>query len=295
MVEKWRVCWYSGCQLIARFLSDNLSMGIISIQSFYTTSLQGVLSIIESFQRSIERADRLHLIQNFFLIHQSDFVQYDSTQIHFLQRRQDQINRALQKNLNHPYTSTVSILYNDTSTESYINGLDLENRHKMILIKVPGRVGLERAWHYINRNLIGKVVCMINAGITLGDGVKHINIPLFKKDNISLALTKTYRHDDACSDSAMEYDGAERSCTGDDTNISNIDAFIFSMKQRLLPESFQYLSSKLDLLAHESVLVSFLRDKLNYNVWNPCKLIHVYQEHCDNIEANNAPNDSDKF
>jgi len=218
-----------------------------------------------------DQDDRLHLLQEFFIFTSEDYRarKLEGVPLEDIEKRQEEFNKVLQRNLNHPFTSTLTIVHNDTNLRTYLDNLELRNNQKLKLIHIYDE----------------PTVMIIHQDNVLGEGVERINIKRFKKENIAYALTRTVE---------------EGSCQGGNTTLNHTtgpyckkggeygwshDAFVFSIKHELPTEMFNILNFKADQMGQESRLIWFFQHVLKYRVLNPCFVINVYHQHCSYVRT----------
>ena len=248
--------------------------------------------------RSHDSVDGLHLLQEFFIITSTDYISRKNTceqhthhqhlrDVPFqdILKRQEEFNSVLQRNLNHPLTSTLTIVHNDTSLKSYLNNLNLKNSEKLNLVYIAEGASVRNEFLYINRYMLNKVVMILHQDNVLGEGVERINIARFKNENISYSLTRTVEEGACQGDQhSLNYTTGVHCKRGGQYGHSH-DAFVFSLKQEYPIKTFDVLNFNADTLGQESKLIWFFKTILNYRVTNPCLVIHVYHQHCSNIHT----------
>ena len=82
--------------------------------------------------------DGLHLLQEFFLINSNIYKErmhlgLESEAI--LDKRQDEIDSCLQRNLMHRCTASITIFHDDPNVPEYISRFDLINKEKLIFVQ----------------------------------------------------------------------------------------------------------------------------------------------------------------
>ena len=108
-----------------------------------------------------------------------------------LQIRQKEHATVLQRNLNHSLISSVHIITaSRKEMEEYLRGLDLQNRHKVVVVESNQWDTMQGIFQYISDNLADKDVMYANGDIYLGNGFEKVDVNVLRKKNIFYALSR---------------------------------------------------------------------------------------------------------
>ena len=74
--------------------------------------------------------------------------------------------------------------------EEYLRGLDLQNRHKVVVVESNQWDTMQGIFQYISDNLADKDVMYANGDIYLGNGFEKVDVNVLRKKNIFYALSR---------------------------------------------------------------------------------------------------------
>ena len=184
-----------------------------------------------------------------------------------LQSRQKEHATVLQRNLNHSLISSVHIITaSRKEMEEYLRGLDLQNRHKVVVVESNQWYKMQEIFQYISDNLGDKDVIYANGDIYLGDGFEKVNVNVLRKKNIFYALSRQGKQEEACK--MKDY------CGGDVQYIGSHDAFLFHLKKPI-PEALKVLEYKIWDFGAANILIGVFNQLLHYCALNPCTILEV--------------------
>ena len=200
--------------------------------------------------------------------------------------REQEHSTVLQRNLNHSLITTVHIMTGDkVGMEEYLRGLDLPNRHKLVVVESEEWDTMRGVFQYISDNLADKDVMYANGDIYLGNGFEKVDASALSKRHIFYALTRLGKQEEACK--------MEDFCGGDLQYIGAHDAFLFHLKEPIPEEALKELEFKIWDYGAENVLIGVFNKLLHYCTLNPCKILEIYHLHCsgarrlDRVRINN--------
>ena len=113
----------------------------------------------------------------------------------------------------------------------------------------------------------------------MGAGVELIDAELFRNEDICYSLTWTVEPGACPQAKALAH------CGYNSRYFGSHDAFVFSIKKERHVNDFAVLNFNGDSDGQENVLIWFFRNVLHYRVLNPCKVIHIYHQHCSKIHT----------
>ena len=196
-----------------------------------------------------------------------------------LNLREQEHATVLQRNLNHSLITSVHIITADKVTmEEHLRGLDLPNRHKVVVVESKQWNTMRGIFQYISDNLADKDVMYANGDIYLGNGFEKVDACLLNKRNIFYALTRLGKQEEACK--------MEDYCGGDVEYIGAHDAFLFHLNEPIPEEALKELEYKIWDFGGENVLMGVFNKLLHYCILNPCKILEIYHLHCSAARRN---------
>ena len=74
--------------------------------------------------------------------------------------------------------------------EEYLRGLDLPNRHNVVVVESNQWDTTKGIFQYISDNLADKDVMYANGDIYLGNGFEKVDVNVLRKKNIFYALSR---------------------------------------------------------------------------------------------------------
>ena len=187
--------------------------------------------------------------------------------------REQEHSTVLQRNLNHSLITSVHIMTADkVGMEEYLRGLDLPNRHKIVVVESKEWNTMRGVFQYISDNLADNDVMYANGDIYIGNGFEKVNASALSKKHIFYALTRLGKQEEACK--------MEDFCGGDLQYIGSHDAFLFHLKEPIPEEALKELEFKIWDFGAENVLIGVFNKLLHYCTLNPCKILETYHLHC---------------
>ena len=193
--------------------------------------------------------------------------------------RQKEHATVLQRNLNHSLITSVHIITaSRKEMEEYLHGLDLPNRHKVVVAESKQWDTMRGVFQYISDNLADKDVLYANGDIYLGNGFEKVDANVLSERNIFYALSRLGKQEEACK--------MEDYCGGDVQYIGAHDAFLFHLNEPLPEEALKELEFKIWDYGAENILIGVFNKLLHYCTLNPCKVLECYHLHCSAARRN---------
>ena len=186
--------------------------------------------------------------------------------------REQEHATVLQRNLNHPLISRIHVLTDRDGMEEYLRGLDLQNKHKLVVVKNKQWDTYRGIFQYISDNLTDKDVMYVDGDIYLGNGFEKVDANVQSKRNIFYALSRLGKQEEKCK--MQEY------CGGDFQYLGAHDAFLFHLKGAVPEQALKELEYKCWDYGAENVLIGVFQQLLHYCRLNPCKILESYHLHC---------------
>ena len=194
--------------------------------------------------------------------------------------REQEHATVLQRNLNHPLISRIHVLTADRGgMEEYLRGLDLQNRHKLLVVENKQWDTYRGIFEYISDNLTDKDVMYANGDIYLGNGFEKVDANVLSKRNIFYALSRLGKQEEKCK--------MQDFCGGDFQYLGAHDAFLFHLKEALPEQALKELEYKCWDYGAENVLIGVFQQLLHYCTLNPCKILESYHLHCSGAHHGN--------
>ena len=190
-----------------------------------------------------------------------------------LRLRQQEHATVLQRNLNHSLINSVHIMTaSKAEMEEYLRGLDLPNRHKVVVVESKQWDMMRGIFQYISDNLVGKDVMYANGDIYLGNGFEKVDANALSSRNIFYALSRLGKQEENCK--MQDY------CGDDVQYIGAHDVFLFHLKEPLPEGALKALEFKIWDYGAENILIGVFNKLLHYCTLNPCKILESYHLHC---------------
>ena len=242
----------------------------------------------EEIELDVEDDGRFHIVTNVVLTthrHYNVDLLYDDnrrpTEIE-LQRRQAEIEVALQKNLNSKYVAAVHVLYYHPAVHSYLMRLQMENSKKLVLHLTRRDPTVAINLDYIQKYLRHKFVLLMNQDNYLGEGWDDVDISALRTRRVAYALT---RH--AVTERFPCNAARSASCNPGAVYLGSHDTFAFYVDRKFSNNTLNDLEISPSSAGMENVLIWHLEKTLNYRVLNPCRKLIVYHNHCIPIRNSN--------
>ena len=195
--------------------------------------------------------------------------------------RQQEQATVLQRNLNHPLISSIHVMTADKEDmEEYLRGLELPNRHKIVVVESKQWDMVRGIFQYISDNLVGKDAMYANGDIYLGKGFEKVDANVLSSRNILYSLTRLGKQEESCK--MKDY------CGGDLDYVGSHDVFLFHLKEPLPEEALKVLEYEIWSYGTENVLMGVFKRLLYYCILNPCKILETYHLHCSELRHTDA-------
>ena len=268
--------------MLIRNVSQPQSLAI-NTKEFLLKANEAQLSVkwSEEFELDLEDSGKFHIVTNIILSthrHYSINLLYDSnrppTNIE-LQKRQTEIEVALQKNLNHERVAAVHVLYYHPAVHSYLLRLQLANSHKLVLHLTRRDPTVAVNLDYIQKYLQHKTVMLVNQDNFLGDGWDKVDIATLRTQRIAYALT---RH--AVTQKYPCNAAVSASCNPGAVYLGSHDTFVFYVDRNFNETMLKDLDIVPSSAGMENVVIWYFEKLLGYRVLNPCKTLIVFHNHC---------------
>ena len=197
-----------------------------------------------------------------------------------LRLREQEHATVLQRNLNHLLISRIHVITaNRDDMEEYFRELDLQNRHKLVVVESKQWDTYRGIFQYISDNLTNKDTMYANGDIYLGNGFEIVDAKVLSKRNILYAVTRQGKQEETCK---MPDD-----CGGDYQYVGSHDVFLFHLKEALPEQALKMLEYMIWDLGTENVLIGVFQKLLHYCTLNPCKILETYHLHCSGAHHGN--------
>lgn len=157
----------------------------------------------------------------------------------------------------------------------FFNSLKLREDWKLVFHHLGRRMTFKDVFEYASNNLLHKNAMMMNADCYVGKGFEKLDETILsKKTMYALTRHETPEHVRRCK--------AKDFCGPQAKYIGAHDAYLF----RLLAPVPSQLLGKIDhsiiMRGVEQVLISAFTIYSNYQIKNPCKILHIVHNHCSN-------------
>ena len=76
-------------------------------------------------------------------------------------------------------------------------------------------------------------------------------------------------------------------CSRSAPYVGSHDAFVFILNKAPEKKDLALLQHSLDQFGVENIMIHLFRDKLGYEVINPCFILHIYHVHCARVFSKN--------
>ena len=190
-----------------------------------------------------------------------------------LHLREQEHATVLQRNLNHSLISRIHVITADRDDmEKYLSGLDLQNRHKLVVVESKQWDTMRGVFQYISDNLTNRDAMYANGDIYLGNGFEKVDANVLSKRNILYALSRQGKQEETCK--MPDY------CGGDFQYLGSHDVSLFHLKEALPEQVLKVLEYKIWSFGSENVLIGVFQQLLHYCTLNPCKILESYHLHC---------------
>ena len=164
------------------------------------------------------------------------------------------------------------ILYEKKVEPDYLRGLDLKHGYKLVFYKLGRFLHYSDFLIYASKYLLNKTAMYINSDCYLDKGFENIKPDHLRRNKVVYALS---RHETA--------DRAKRCNTTDkcaDQYSGSHDAYIFHLAEPFPNKVIERTDYRPNLVGIEQVLFPNLRQYGNFNIKNPCKILHIVHNHC---------------
>ena len=191
-----------------------------------------------------------------------------------LEARMAEILECLQRNLNHSMIAYVHVVVFREETISYLQSLELKNKRKLILYKNDKWPTILDQLMYASKYLQGKMVVMCHQDNYIGKGWDKVDPSLLMRERLMYALTR-HPAPSKCPGSVNSTNCGEGSFY-----IGSHDVFVFYVRGSIDRQKFVELDVTPNLNLMENALMWAFKERLNYTILNPCKVLIVHHMHC---------------
>ena len=251
---------------------------VITLAFYYLASVKAILSATLAFLPDKPEIG-IHLITNYPVMTEKPWsknqTEGDTTK---LWQRQEEVEETLQRNLNNPLVAAVHLLINQQLAEQRLNQLNFHNKHKLVVHYIKALPRYRDFFKYASDRLRNEVVIVMNMDIYLGEGFDELNKTFLVNQNVAYALTRHGRQEKRCNMGK----NAGYCETG---YIGSHDAFIFVLNRRLEESVLSEFDYEMHVYGGENVLLWVLRNRMQKKLFNPCKYLKIYHNHCVNIHS----------
>lgn len=196
--------------------------------------------------------------------------------------RQMEVIDVLQSNLLNHVIEIVHMLVWNIETAEYLKSLPLKNSHKLVLRVVGRDVGLKEQFEYASECLQNRIIAISNQDNKLGKGWDNEEYHrILNEGDIMYALTRHAPENSTCTwnnwqgttcDDGMSYYGSHDTFV---LRAKTWHADLFTEIGRVTP----------NMVGMETLLIWVFKNKLNYRILNPCKILFVHHHHCVAIRS----------
>ncbi|XP_046864233.1 uncharacterized protein LOC124458226 [Xenia sp. Carnegie-2017] len=222
---------------------------------------------------------RLHLVTNYPIMYLKPWSQKQSvSNIDLFKERQEEIEETLQRNLDHPFVSTIHLFINQDTAEKRLNNITLRNKHKITIVPYTGMPSYKHFFTYINKRLQNKVLAITNMDVYLGEGFNNLNVSFLKSENIAYVLTRHGKKEKRC-DLTKTHGYCEISYSG------SHDTYILIFTKPISDEVLNIMDIDMNRGRIDNRLLWVFKNKLRKNLLNPCRYLKTYHNHCIKIHG----------
>ncbi|XP_067945625.1 uncharacterized protein [Watersipora subatra] len=198
-----------------------------------------------------------------------------------LDERDKEYIEALQSNLNHPLIKEVHLLYTDDKALEAVRDRKLDNRVKIIPVKMRRRVHMMDFFHYAAKFLLNKPVIALNGDIVVGEGFDLIDTAKMAEEKVLYTLSR--------------HGNLKGNCTAENYCLEKLyqgshDTHIFRLKQPLDEALLLRLDYPINMWQAENGMIGAFLYFFNFKVYNPCKTLRTYHQHCSKVHKRGKKN-----
>ena len=165
------------------------------------------------------------------------------------------------------------ILCEDNRTAPAIASLMSKYYKKLKLVNLGQRLHYKHALEYASKNLLMKTCVIMNSDCYIGQGFEKINQTILQNGTI-YALTRHGTKDHILNCSATDM------CGPTSTYIGSHDAFIINLVKPIPNKILMKFDFRQNIYGAENAAIYFLQHFGKFIVKNPCRILHIYHNHC---------------
>lgn len=197
-----------------------------------------------------------------------------------VEERDRELLDVLQMNLNNNGILAIHIIYHDERVVKHIMSQRLRFTHKLIFHWVQStNPTYEDALLYIGKYLLDQLVVFTNQDIYLDRGWDVLDHRKIKERKLMYALTRHGKEERYCK---MRDD-----CARSAPYRGSHDAFAFVLTEMPKEKDLALLKHSNDQFGVENIMIFLFREKLKYEVINPCFVLYIYHVHCAGVFSKN--------
>ena len=138
------------------------------------------------------------------------------------------------------------------------------------------RMRYRDAFQYASDNLLRRNVMIMNADCYVDKGFEQLDESILNNKTM-YALTRHETPENVRLCNASDF------CGPTATYIGSHDAFLFRLLVPLPSQLLDNIDYRPNMLGIEQVLMFNFKKYVQFNVKNPCKILHVVHNHCSNV------------
>ena len=168
-------------------------------------------------------------------------------------------------------------IFSESDTDpGTIKAQSLSEDWKLNFHPLGRRMRYRDAFQYASNNLLRRNVMIMNADCYVDKGFEQLDESILNNKTM-YALT---RHE---TPENVRLCNAEDFCGPTATYHGSHDAFLFRLLVPLPSQLLESIDYRPNMMGIEQVLIFKFKKYLQFNVKNPCKILHVVHNHCSNV------------
>lgn len=197
-----------------------------------------------------------------------------------IEARLYELVETLNGNLKHANIKAVYVFVNTVTAVEYLHSLSLSNSKNLVIQHEFVQHTFKTLVQYASECLQDQLVIIGQQDILFGKGWDKVSHKVMSERRLMYALTRQPAYQSNC------YYGGKGSLNCKNNNyMGSHDVFAYHVKGFFTPKLLELLDMEQNKYGAENVFIWAFKEKLKYNVTNPCSILYTHHQHCVPLRA----------
>ncbi|XP_057297335.1 uncharacterized protein LOC130626949 [Hydractinia symbiolongicarpus] len=187
---------------------------------------------------------------------------------------------TLQGNLNHENIKSVFVFVDSNQAVEYLNSLNLMKSKNLVIHHLSKQHTIKSLFEYAEKCFMDEIVIFGQQDILFGKGWDLVNYKVMSEKRIMYALTRQPAYNSNCYNTWVSTPNCKTT-----RYLGSHDVFVYHVKGIFTPAILKTLDFEQNKYGIENFIIWLFRDKLQYEVTNPCLVLNIHHQHCVPLRA----------